>query len=684
MESVRKNLLFKAGFSFVRVASLSAEYYVKNDSKTEFGYENAFTKKASTELNWGGIFGKNKEVFTFVGGEVNLDKDTNFGGEILLGINVKKAITKDIGLILNAAYQYNDKAMNKKAFEENIREVLKSRGEWKEEIEKDKYKLKRYYRGQGLRFKGEETLFSGVVDYNHKLFKLQSGVIYTAGYAANSNNRLESFLNLKTNKSNYDIELDIDHKFKYERPDTNKDNGTYSKGGRLNIELSARGNVGNLNTYNKGIVYLGTIIPSKKDYQITSENEVKYTINNIELSTAFNNKLAFRQVEKINPDKLKIRLQPELKLGLKYANKNIDFETNGLIKGRVDLKKEQSKKIEIEGDEYTKDNNVTNNNTDIKRAISNIYVDSRAGYKLGVFNFRLAGRYVGVVSLKEKSKDIDAYNQYAFVGPGITYESKVKELKLKHSFDIRYEIGYKDKKTFSVINFWSDNRQEYKVNDKLSLKGEVNFTSSNRFSFIDKNSDKNEILLLADTKGTVEYKLNNKTDLTSTLGLKTISLFKEHNNNNGGNMNKHGDESLHLDVKYAFKVSNENKVTYQLNNNIDIVGRIDTSFAYGLKSDKLYESLTMIKRERIGEDGIITHTEGDLKKIKEDEASFGENRAILLISPSAELSLKYLNDKLHVKPSLGVDVSAKVAKNQSKLEYKEVNVKARLQVEYRW
>ncbi|ACZ01277.1 hypothetical protein [Streptobacillus moniliformis] len=174
----------------IGVASLSAEYYVKNDSKTEFGYENAFTKKASTELNWGGIFGKNKEVFTFVGGEVNLDKDTNFGGEILLGINVKKAITKDIGLILNAAYQYNDKAMNKKAFEENIREVLKSRGEWKEEIEKDKYKLKRYYRGQGLRFKGEETLFSGVVDYNHKLFKLQSGVIYTAGYAANSNNRL--------------------------------------------------------------------------------------------------------------------------------------------------------------------------------------------------------------------------------------------------------------------------------------------------------------------------------------------------------------------------------------------------------------------------------------------------------------------------------------------------------------
>ncbi|WP_155733077.1 hypothetical protein, partial [Streptobacillus moniliformis] len=66
---------------------------------------------------------------------------------------------------------------------------------------------------------------------------------------------------------------------------------------------------------------------------------------------------------------------------------------------------------------------------------------------------------------------------------------------------------------------------------------------------------------------------------------------------------------LLLDDNINALVSILYKVTYQLNNNIDIVGRIDTSFAYGLKSDKLYESLTMIKRERIGEDGIITHTE---------------------------------------------------------------------------
>ncbi|WP_064612508.1 hypothetical protein [Streptobacillus moniliformis] len=659
------------GLMSISTVMFGGEYYIKNGNNVELGYEKAFNKKVLSEVNAGGIFGTKKEVFIFAGGEIGYSKVLS--SKLHTGLNFKKRITDEIDLILNVSYKYNDNEKH----EESIKDMLKLRGEWKKEYEKDKEALKEYYHSQGLRFKKEETLFSAVVGYDNERFRLDSGAIYTSGYLDNSSMRFESFVNLKTKKLNHNIDFYLSHKIR----DASSQKGKYTKGGRLEGRIRANGKIKDIETTNSLQVYLGSIIPDKRDYKLTNENELKYNINNFDLLTALNNGLSFRQVEKNKGiENLKIRLQPELKLELKYANNRLGFESKSKLKGRVDIKNKV-----LDKDEYKKKDSVTVNNTDIQKVAGLVYSDNKLNYKLGIFDVRLSGRYVGVVNIKDDGK-LEAYNQYAFVGPGLTYENK----EMKHSIDIRYELGYKDKKTFSVINIYSDNRHDYKVNDRLSLRGELNFTSSNRFSFMDKESDKNEILLLADTKGTLEYKLNDKIGISTSLGAKTISLFKYKNNtqavqSQASNASSNiGDESLHLITKYSYKVYSDNEVKYRANKNIEVIGKLNTSFSYGIKSDKLYESLTRIKRERIGENGIETHTEEDLKKIKDEEGKFGDNKAILIATPSIGLDMKYLNDKLLIKPSLGVDVSANIGKDKSELTYKETNVKANLNVEYRW
>ncbi|WP_064606849.1 hypothetical protein [Streptobacillus moniliformis] len=686
------------GLLAIGISSLGAEYYIKNNTKLNLGYDETvesnsskFIKNASTELNFAGIFGQKKEVFTFVGGEANFDKDVNFGGGINLGVNLKKKLSKEVELILNAAYQYNNSATNKNSFEEAIKEMLKFRGEWKKEFEKDKEVLKEYYHSQGFRFKQEETLFSGVVGYDNDKFKLNTGLMYTAGYLNNGAMRFESFVNFKTRKLNHDIEFALSHKL---RDHISTKGDKYTNGGRLKSKIKVSSKVGNLGTNNILDIYLGSIVPDGRDYKLTSENEFKYSINNLEMLTALNNELAFRQVKKDDKD-LKIRLRPELRFELKYDNKKTLFESKTKVKGRVDLKK-----MKLDESEYEGNNQVTNNNTDISKVIGLVYTDNIFNYKLGIFDLKLSARYAGVVNM-EKTK-FKGYDQFVLVGPGITYANKLKNSELKHSFDIRYALGYKDNKTFSVINFWSDNKQEYKVNDKLSLKGELNFTSSNRFSFIDKATDKNEVLLLADTKVMLGYNISDKIEIISALGAKTISLFTEPNKASSqssvqpseeiltiqlsSDTIKYGDESLHLILQYGYKVFSENKIKYRTNKNVNVIGKLDASFSYGIKSDRLYESLTRIKRNRIGENGIETHIEEDLKKIQEEEKSFGDNKAVLSITPGVELEMKYLDDKLLIKSILEVNVSARVEKSKEykDIQYGRANIKTGLNVGYRW
>ncbi|WP_065107436.1 hypothetical protein [Streptobacillus moniliformis] len=644
---------------------LGAEYYIKNDSKLELGYDSKFTKKGSSELNLGGIFGDNRELFTFVGAEIN--GENTIDGKLTTGLSVKKRLIQEIELILNAGYQY------KGGYENSIKELLKSRGEWDKKFDKDKDALKEYYHSQGLRFKDEESLFSGIVNYDHSKFKLHSGIIYTAGYLKNNTFRLESFVNIKGKKNNHELEGDINYKLK-------KD--TYAKGGRLKLGLNTTSKLGKVELSNKGKIYLGTLIPNKKNYSILLESQSKYNVNNnLELLGGIGAEVVFKEVESGKAaNELKVLYNSEIKFDLKYSNDKLELESNNKIKGRV-----ETKGLKLNAEEYEK------NKKD--QTIALAYSGNMLKSRLKDFDIRVVGRYAGKVNMKKDSNDakFDKTEHLLEVGTGLTIEKKNKRFDTRSSIDGRYIFGRIEDKNFSILNLWSDNKAEYMVNERLILSGELNFTSSNRLSILNHNSNDDELLLLADTKGTIDYKINKKLSLTTTIGAKSISLFSQLNNgamaaasqsSGGGNGQSN---KLHLKGQYGYKVYNDNKVKYQVKENIGIVGKLGISYADNITSDKLYESLNKIKRDQIKDKGIEEFSKEDLKKITEEENNFGtDTRSLLLIAPSVEGEISYLNDKLLIKPSLGVDIKANIKSNQSKLEYKATNVKTGLKVEYRW
>ncbi|WP_064580546.1 hypothetical protein [Streptobacillus moniliformis] len=630
---------------------LGAEYYIKNDSKLELGYDTKFTKKGSSELNLGGIFGDNRELFTFVGAEIN-GKNT-IDGKLTTGLSVKKRLIQEIELILNAGYQY------KGGYENSIKELLKSRGEWDKKFDKDKDALKEYYHSQGLRFKDEESLFSGIVNYDHSKFKLHSGIIYTAGYLKDNTFRLESFVNIKGKKNNHELEGDINYKLK-------KD--TYAKGGRLKLGLNTTSKIGKVELSNKGKIYLGTLIPNKRNYSITLGSELKYNVNNLEMLGSIGSELVFKEVESNKQiNELKISYNPEIKLELSYDSDKVKFESKNKIIGRI-----ESKGSKLNAEEYEK------NKKD--QTIALAYSGNMLKSRLKDFDIRVVGRYVGRVTMKKDSNDakFDKTEHLLEVGTGLTIEKKNKRFDTRSSIDGRYIFGRIEDKNFSILNLWSDNKAEYMVNERLILSGELNFTSSNRLSILNHNSNDDELLLLADTKGTMDYKINKKLSLTTTIGAKTILLFSILKNNDNNN-------NLHLSSNYTYKVYNESKLKYSVRENISLTGKLDMSYSGGIKSDKLYESLNKIKRNQIKDKGIEEFSKEDLKKITEEETNFGnDTSSLLLIAPSVEGEISYLNDKLLIKPSLGVDIKAYIKSNQSKLEYKATNVKTGLKVEYRW
>ncbi|WP_073507597.1 hypothetical protein [Streptobacillus notomytis] len=666
------------GIFCISTSVFGAEYYVTSDSNIDLGYESSFTKKGLFELNAGGIFGKNKEIFVFGGAGVK--GDSTIDGKGYAGVNFRRNITEELELILNASYTYKTEK-----HEKYVKEFLKKRVDWEERYEKDKEALKGYYHSQGLRFKeNEETLFSLILNYNHKLFKLHSGSIYTAGYLQNGEYRVENFVNIKTKKGNHEIEAYVNHKLK-------KD--TYEKGGRLRLELNTLSKLGKLEISNKGKIYLGTIVPNdKKNYSLLLENGIKYNANNLELLGGIGAEVVFKEVKvKQIPKSL---YKPEIKFDVKYSKNKIEIESKNKLKARVDL----TDKFEVDANEYKKDSD---------QIISLLYTNNRLKYDLTKeLSLMLVGKYGGYAKMTQDGANAQAMasaqsgqsNKVKFgeiehlleVGAGVIYNRKTKSVEVKHNSDVRYIFGHVDKKNFSIINAWSDNKAEYSVNERLTLSGELNFTSSNRLSILNHSNDTDELLLLADTKGTIDYKTNKKLSLTTTLGANTISLFSQLNSNvaaaaaAAASAAPSNDNKLHLTLQYSYKLYNENKLRYEMNDNVGIIGKLNVSYSTGIKSDKLYESLNRIKRNQIGEKGIEDFSKEETDKIKKDENSFGaNNNTVLLISPGLELDLRYLGEKLQIRPSIGVDVSAKM-ESDKQLKYKATNVKADLKVEYRW
>ncbi|CAM3116661.1 hypothetical protein [Streptobacillus ratti] len=255
-------------------------------------------------------------------------------------------------------------------------------------------------------------------------------------------------------------------------------------------------------------------------------------------------------------------------------------------------------------------------------------------------------------------------------GVGIDYNKNYLNAEIKHSSDLRYVFGYVDKKPFSIINIWSDNKIEHKLNEKLYLNGEFNLTSSNRFRILNRNSKEDELLLLLDAKGILKYHINPKLTFNNKLEMKNIILFsyfpEETGVANSGAGNQSSQPSsaksskneiadkLKIDSQYILKLYNESEIIYKIKDNIDIKGKLSIGYSQ-LKSDKLYNSLKDLKREQIDENGIREFSSKDIKIIDEETKRFNDEN--FLIATGIETEMRYIDDKLLIKPSLELGIN---------------------------
>ncbi|WP_064605618.1 hypothetical protein [Streptobacillus moniliformis] len=91
-----------------------------------------------------------------------------------------------------------------------------------------------------------------------------------------------------------------------------------------------------------------------------------------------------------------------------------------------------------------------------------------------------------------------------------------------------------------------------------------------------------------------------------------------------------------------------------------------------------------MKRGQIGENGILEISSKDTKKIKEEKQSYGEdNLSKILINPRIELELRFMEDKLLLKPRGEVIVSIANKENEN-FKYKKTTLKLGLNVDYKW
>ncbi|WP_064609181.1 hypothetical protein [Streptobacillus moniliformis] len=663
------------------VFSFGAEYYVKSDDNLIYNTPISNHEiKSILGVEWGGAF-KDKEIFTFLGGKLKSGTMSHLDGSGNIGFNFKKKLSKSTGIILNLGYLYND------GYEDNIKEIVKLRGEWNSKFEKDKETLKEYYHSQGLRFKDKQSLFlSSIVNYDNNKLKGYSGLIYSSEGFHIESLRFENFIKLETKNLNHNVGVDLNYKLKKHN---DENHNTYKKGGRLKGNINVKGKIGIVETYNGIKFYAGTILPSKKDYNILSNNELNVRNGNIRYKAGINGEITLKEVESFK--NLKYIYKPEIMFGIKYDKDRLLLENINKLKGRIFIDKSGLYK-----DGYDKSKN-------IDTSIGSIYSDNKLIYRFNNFDIRGISKY-RISSHMNKDK-YEGLEHLLSTGIGFDYNKNYENTEIKHSSDLRYLFGYADKKTFSIINFWSDNKLEHKINDKLNFGVELNLTSSNRFRVLNRDAKEDELLLLVDGNGILKYNINPRFIFKNKLEFKNIILFSNFSNINNvkpkaqeqAKNNEQSSNKFLLDSQYILNIYNESELTYKIKNNIDIKGKFFIGYNQ-LKSNKLYDSLKNLKREQIDENGIREFSSKDIKIINE-EKKIADDYYNFLITTGIESEMRYINDKLIIKPSLEFGTSHMFSinfENDDKTNIfnnkihnvsfiiKKIFTKIGLNLEYRW
>ncbi|WP_244889894.1 hypothetical protein [Streptobacillus notomytis] len=642
------------------ILSLSTTMYVKNNSELKLDYsynENngnfKFGYRPINTLNAGALLGKSNEAFVYLSGEIK--KEYIIHGRADLGVFFKKKINEHIELTLNTGYQYKD------GMEDSIKEGLKLKGLWDKKYEEDETLRKEFYHSQGLRLKGNPILLSGgVLDLTYGNTKSKIGAIYTIEsfnglsgilQALPSSNikkvipsnsligRIETFVNVNQKLDNLGIDLNLNYKLK---PDISK------RLGRLKGDVTLTRKIGDIELSGKVHAYLGTILISDKKREFGGEIRLGYNKDRINIkSTLKHSTLLDYSANKGTKDNKKEE-QPksdptdkmlhkqELTFDLGYKNNKIEFNTENKIKGKL-----FTDKLQVDTNKYKKDNL-----SNIDYTVFSAYTSNRLKTKIGNVGIKADIKYRANLNIDDNKEKTDEH--LALVGVGAEYNNKTKKIETSNSVNTTLLIGYLDKYEIFAINAWSDNKADYIVNDKTKLFGELNLTSSNRLYF--DSGIEAEILGFVDLRGNIEYKIKNNLEFINELGAKAILLFSKKDENNK-NIRAINTLDALLVTQYQYKVYNDSSILYKVKDNIRIKSKLGLSYLNGYDSETLYSALRDIKRKQIDSNGIVEISSKDFFKINSEKYDYGVSLlSKIVINPSIEGDLKFLGERLTVKP----------------------------------
>ncbi|ACZ00764.1 Uncharacterised protein [Streptobacillus moniliformis] len=641
------------------ILSLSTTMYVKNNSELKLDYSYSendgmfkFGYEPINTLNAGAFLGKSNEAFLYLGGKIK--KEHIIDGIANLGVFFKKKINEHIELTLNTGYQYEG------GMEDSIKEGLKLKGLWDKKYEEDETLRKEFYHSQGLRLKGNPILASGgVLDLTYGNTKSKIGAIYTIEsfselsrilQALPSSNikqiklynsligRIETFVNVNQKLNNLGIDLNLNYKLK---PDISK------RLGRLKGDVTLTRKIGDIELSGKVHAYLGTILISDKKREFGGEIRLGYNKDRINIKSTLKHSTLLdysankgtKDDNKEEPPKSdstdKLLHKQELTFDLGYKNNKIEFNTENKLRGKVFTDKLKIDKDKYKSDSLNKDFTVFSiyTSNSLKTKIGNVGIKADIKYRLGL----------------DIDKDTsETYKHLALVGVGAEYNNKTKKIETSNSVNTTLLIGYNKYEIFA-INAWSDNKADYIVNDKTKLFGELNLTSSNRLSFY--SGIKAEILGFVDLRGNIEYKIKNNLEFINELGAKAILLFskKDENDKNTNNINI---LYIPLTTQYQYKVYNDSSILYKVKDNIRIKSKLGLSYLNGYDSETLYSALRDIKRKQIDSNGIVEISRKDRFKISSEKHDYGVSLlSKIVINPSIEGELKFLGERLTVKPN---------------------------------
>ncbi|CAM3175183.1 hypothetical protein [Streptobacillus ratti] len=660
---------FLGVLALISVTSLAdVTGYFKSNSEAKINVDNSNKVEydLSTRMDLGLYLDSKKETFIFTGGQL---KGTATAGSLktplYLGARFDAKVTENSNMILTGAYRTNDI---------DIKDQIKEHA-------------KEASRDNGFAFRKKETiLLSGVGYGKYDDINYRLGVLYNSEDFKDKTHRLNAFVKADTKLETADISGELFYRLGTAKTNIYKDNkikddekATLETGGTLKGEakLTTDRLVKDLSLEHKAYFDLGSINHVKvsstgsDEAQVIKaglENKAVYKgVKNLELTGKLNYKAEVVSIYETSKTEQKghMKHSPEVFVGIKYDNKKVMFSTENT--DRVDVKHELKTGLALK-DEMLDNFFKTDNKLEVKP----------------VESLTLRAKAFDILESKKLKSSNGKHHKNSFVGGlGLTINPKSDKVKFEHKSDAVYgliDLKFANCKTLLNTNIeahdlflWTTNKLTVDVNEKVKLESNLNSYNYLELGVYQGEYDGMYMNSFAELNGKVSYKHGN-VDFSQMLGARyAYDLLEEDNG-------------------HYYMVESNTKLGYKINSIVELNSGLNLEFNAGV-SKEIDRALKMFVESQ-GLDGdkfkTLEQYTNDVKfddkkltdRINDELKTYGNDTYDIVIKPELGVTMKFLEDKLTVKPNVSTRVLFTAGSNPFKFD--RANTKGTLKVEYVW